>query len=39
LLGGKRVGQAIGLNAFTLFVGFGFGSLTFGGLLRSGLRL
>jgi predicted MFS family arabinose efflux permease len=28
-LGGKRSGQAMGLNVFTLFVGFGLGSLAF----------
>lgn len=33
-LGGKRPGQAMGLNVFTLFVGFGLGSLVFGELLR-----
>jgi predicted MFS family arabinose efflux permease len=33
-LGGKRAGQAMGLNVFTLFVGFGLGSLIFGELLR-----
>ena len=33
-LGGKRAGQAMGLNVFTLFVGFGLGSLLFGELLR-----
>jgi len=33
-LGGKRAGQAMGLNVFTLFVGFGLGSLIFGSLLR-----
>ncbi|MBX9823623.1 MAG: MFS transporter [Xanthobacteraceae bacterium] len=33
-LGGKRAGQAMGLNVFTLFVGFGLGSLIFGWLLR-----
>lgn len=33
-LGGKRAGQAMGLNVFTLFVGFGLGSLLFGWLLR-----
>lgn len=33
-LGGKRAGQAMGLNVFTLFVGFGLGSLVFGALLR-----
>jgi predicted MFS family arabinose efflux permease len=35
-LGGKRAGQAMGLNVFTLFVGFGLGSLMFGALLRFG---
>ena len=34
--GGKRPGQAMGLNVFTLFVGFGLGSLIFGELLRFG---
>jgi hypothetical protein len=29
-LRGKRAGQAMGLNVFTLFVGFGIGSLGFG---------
>jgi predicted MFS family arabinose efflux permease len=33
-LGGKRAGQAMGLNVFALFVGFGLGSLLFGELLR-----
>ena len=33
-LGGKRAGQAMGLNVFTLFVGFGLGSLFFGWLLQ-----
>ncbi|MBR1208105.1 MULTISPECIES: MFS transporter [unclassified Bradyrhizobium] len=33
-LGGKRAGQAMGLNVFTLFIGFGLGSLLFGELLR-----
>ena len=33
-LGGKRPGQAMGLNVFTLFIGFGLGSLIFGALLR-----
>lgn len=33
-LGGKRAGQAMGLNVFMLFVGFGLGSLIFGELLR-----
>jgi len=36
-LGGKRAGQAMGLNVFTLFTGFGLGSLLFGRLLSSGL--
>ncbi len=35
-LGGQRPGQAMGLNVFTLFVGFGLGSLAFAALLRSG---
>lgn len=35
-LGGKRPGQAIGLNVFTLFVGFGLGSLVFGALIHFG---
>lgn len=34
LLGGKRAGQAMGLNVLTLFIGFGLGSLLFGELLR-----
>src|SRR5258708_22529645 len=29
-LGGKRAGQAIGLNVLVLFVGFGLGSVIFG---------
>jgi predicted MFS family arabinose efflux permease len=33
-LAGKRAGQAMGLNVFALFVGFGLGSLGFGALLR-----
>ncbi len=33
-LGGTRGGQAMGLNVFTLFMGFGFGSLLFGEALR-----
>lgn len=33
-LGGNRAGQAMGLNVFMLFVGFGLGSLIFGELLR-----
>lgn len=32
-LGGPRAGQAMGLNVFTLFVGFGLGSLLFGAAL------
>jgi predicted MFS family arabinose efflux permease len=35
-LGGQRPGQAMGLNVFMLFVGFGLGSLAFAALLRSG---
>jgi predicted MFS family arabinose efflux permease len=35
-LGGQRPGQAMGLNVFVLFVGFGLGSLVFGELLRFG---
>lgn len=35
-LGGNRPGQAMGLNAFSLFVGFGLGSLIFGLLLPLG---
>lgn len=35
-VGGKRPGQAMGLNVFTLFVGFGLGSLLFGSALRLG---
>ena len=35
-LGGKRPGQAMGLNVFTLFIGFGLGSLVFGEVLRLG---
>jgi predicted MFS family arabinose efflux permease len=35
-LGGKRPGQAMGLNVFMLFVGFGLGSLVFGEVLRFG---
>lgn len=37
-LGGRRPGQAMGLNVFTLFVGFGLGSLIFGELLRFGFE-
>lgn len=35
-LGGKRGGQAMGLNVFILFVGFGIGSYVFGEALRFG---
>lgn len=35
-LGSKRPGQAMGLNVFTLFIGFGLGSLIFGEVLRFG---
>ncbi|MDA8250473.1 MAG: MFS transporter [Rhodospirillales bacterium] len=35
-LGGRRPGQAMGLNVFTLFVGFGLGSFIFGEMLRFG---
>lgn len=35
-LGDKRPGQAMGLNVFTLFVGFGLGSLIFGAMLPFG---
>lgn len=35
-LGGKRGGQAMGLNVFTLFTGFGIGSFLFGEALRLG---
>ena len=34
--GGKRPGQAMGLNVFSLFVGFGVGSLVFGEIVRHG---
>ncbi len=33
-LGGQRPGQAMGLNVFMLFTGFGLGSLLFGEVLR-----
>jgi hypothetical protein len=36
-LGGPRGGQAMGLNVFTLFTGFGLGSLLFGRALSLGL--
>ncbi|PMU22956.1 MFS transporter [Pseudomonas sp. MPR-R2A7] len=35
-IGAQRPGQAMGLNVFMLFVGFGLGSLVFGELLRQG---
>ncbi len=35
-LGGKRAGQAMSLNVFTLFVGFGLGSIAFSALLNLG---
>jgi predicted MFS family arabinose efflux permease len=35
-IGGKRPGQAMGLNVFALFTGFGLGSLLFGAALRLG---
>jgi predicted MFS family arabinose efflux permease len=38
-LGGQRPGQAMGLNVFTLFVGFGLGSLIFGEALRFGFEI
>ena len=37
-LGGQRGGQAMGLNVFMLFTGFGIGSFVFGELLRFGLN-
>lgn len=37
-LGGPRAGQAMGLNVFALFVGFGAGSFLFGETLGHGLR-
>jgi predicted MFS family arabinose efflux permease len=37
-IGSKRPGQAMGLNVFTLFVGFGLGSLIFGEVLSFRLR-
>lgn len=38
-LGGKRPGQAMGLNVFALFAGFGVGSLLFGEALRLGFGM
>jgi predicted MFS family arabinose efflux permease len=35
-LGGKRIGQAMGLNVFTIFIGSGIGSFLFGEALRLG---
>ncbi|MBI3840109.1 MAG: hypothetical protein HY288_19475 [Planctomycetia bacterium] len=35
-LAGRRGGQAMGLNVFTLFTGFGIGSFLFGEVLRLG---
>jgi predicted MFS family arabinose efflux permease len=37
-LGGQRSGQAMGLNVFILFTGFGLGSLLFGAALQFGLQ-
>lgn len=37
-LGGKRGGQAMGLNVFTLFTAFGLGSVLFGRLLPLGFE-
>lgn len=37
-LGGKRAGQAMGLNVFILFTGFGLGSLLFGAILPLGFE-
>jgi predicted MFS family arabinose efflux permease len=37
--GGKRPGQAMGLNVFSLFVGFGVGSLAFGEIVRHGFTV
>ena len=35
-LGSERPGQAMGLNVFTLFIGFGTGGFVFGEILRFG---
>lgn len=35
-LGGKRAGQAMGLNVFILFTGFGVGSIVFGAAVQLG---
>lgn len=37
-IGGKLLGQAMGLNIFTIFVGSGIGSMIFGEMLRFGFR-
>jgi predicted MFS family arabinose efflux permease len=37
-LGGQRSGQAMGLNVFMLFTGFGLGSLLFGAALQRGFE-
>ena len=37
--GGKRPGQAMGVNVFSLFIGAGVGSLVFGALERHGFTL
>jgi predicted MFS family arabinose efflux permease len=37
-LGGERPGQAMGLNVFMLFVGFGVGSLLFGSVIHLGIN-
>lgn len=38
-LDAQRRGQAMGLNTFSLFLGFGCGSLIFGWLMQSGMPL
>ncbi len=38
-LGGKRAGQAMGLNVFTLFLGFGLGSALFGAAVPLGFPI
>lgn len=35
-LGGRRIGQAMGINVFTIFIGSGIGSFLFGEALRLG---
>jgi len=35
----ERAGQAIGLNVFALFTGFGLGIMLFGELLRTGFPI